>query len=322
MVILRFVSRVGLWAGVWLLLALAWMGTASASAFDARVPFGLLPCTGAWLAGTLLASALARMAPGRFRRLDATRHGLALLALALCAHALSHVGPHMSIRVLREELPPIFTPLYAGLAGLVPLLLAASGSRTPGRLALLLALCATSLSGAPFLLEPGMAAGLALIALLLMVADEGPMLRLDRLLLPGALFVALASLATLRGHSLIAALPALTWIVAMAALGLACAIDRGSQPLGRDVLGALVLAAVVVALCGLALTAWLGLAIDWRSALATRLVLFRQHPNFLAPFFGVHAVLAAGLALRRSPASVGWAAAALLLAGSAVLTDS
>jgi O-antigen ligase/tetratricopeptide (TPR) repeat protein len=322
MVILRFVARVGLWVAAWLLLALAWMGTASASAFDARVPFGLLPCAAAWLAGTLLSMALARLAPGRFRMLDATGHGLALLALALCSHALSHVGPHMSIRILREELPPIFTPLYVGFAGLVPLLLSAAGNRTPGRLALLLALCATSLSGAPFLLEPGMAAALALVALLLTVADHGPILRFDRLLLPGALFVALAGLATWRGHSLVAALPALTWIVAMAALGLACAIDRGRQSLGRDVLGTLVLTAVVVALCGMALMAWLGAAIDWRSALATRLVLFRQHPNFLAPFFGVHAVLAAGLALRRSPAALGWTAAALLLAGSAVLTDS
>ncbi len=322
MLILRFVSRLGLWALAWLLLALAWTSTASVAAFDARVPFGLLPCAAAWLAGTLLAGFLAGVLPGPFRRLDATRHGLSLLALALCAHALSHAGPHMSIRVLREELPPLFVPLYVALAGLAPLALAAAGDRLPGRLALLLAVFATSLSGALFLLEPGMAAGLALVALLLTAADAGPIARLDRLLLPGGLFVALAGVATLRGHSLLAALPSLTWIVAVAALGLACALDRGGERLGRDVLCALVLAAVVVALCGAALTAWFGLNLEWRAALATRLVLFRQHPNFLAPFFGMHAVLAAGLALRRSASAVPWAAAALLLAGSVVLTDS
>jgi O-antigen ligase/tetratricopeptide (TPR) repeat protein len=322
MVILRFASRLGLWALAWLLLAVAWMGTASASAFDARVPFGLLPCAAAWLLGSGVAAVLARALPDRFRHPDATRHGLALLVVAACAQALSHAGPHMSIRVLREELPPLFFPLHVGLSGLAPLLLAAAGNRAPGRLALLLALFLTSLGGSIFMLEPGMAASLALVALLLTLADHGPAARLDRVLLPGALFVALAGLATHFGHNLLAALPSLTWIVAVAALGLACAFDRDREPLARDVLGSLVAAAVLVALCGAALTVWLGLGFDWRSAVATRLVLFRQHPNFLAPYFGMHAVLALGLALRRSRASPGWAAAALLLAGSTVLTDS
>lgn len=322
MLILRLASRLALWGLAWLLLTLAWMGSVSATAYDARVPWGLAGPGIAWGAGTLLAGLAARVAPGRFRRLDATRHGLSLVVLALCAHALSHAGPHMSIRVLREEIPPLFAPLFSLLAGTAPLLLAAAVERSPGRLALLLAGGATALGGAVFLLEPGMAAGLALVALLLMAAEEGPPGRLDRLLVPGALFVALAALATWRGHSLLAALPSLTWIVALAALGMAAALDRGDERAWRDLLGTLVVAALVVAACGAALTLWLGREVDPASALATRLVLFRQHPNFLAPFYGVHAVLAAGLALRRSPWSLAWGAAALLLAAAALHTDS
>ncbi len=323
MVILRLASRVALWGLAWLLLAQAWMSTASASAFDRRIPWGLATCGVAWLLGTLLVRPLARALPARFQRLDATRHGLSLVVLGLCAHALSHAGADMSIRILREEIPPLFAPLFPLLAGLAPVLLAACAQRrSAGRQALLLAGFATSLGGALFLLEPAAAAGLGLMALLLVAAEAGPPRRIDRLLIPAGLFVALAAAATALGHSLLAALPSLTWIVAMAALGLATALAEGGAQLWRDVLGAATLAAVVLALCGAALTAWLGWQVEWESALATRLILFRQHPNFLAPFFGLHAVLAAGLALRRSPSSLGWLLAALLLAASTFMTDS
>jgi tetratricopeptide (TPR) repeat protein/O-antigen ligase len=322
MVILRLAARLALWGLAWLLLALAWMSTASASAFDSRVPWGLAVCGLAWLAGTLLTRLAARRLPRRFRRLDATCHGLSLVTMAVCAHALSHAGADMSIRLLREEIPPLFAPLYPLLAGAAPLLFSAGlQRRSPGRLALLLAVFVTSLSGSVFMLEPPAAAGLGLVALLL-VADERPLQRLDGLLVPGALFVVLVALATARGHSLLAALPSLTWIVGLAALGLAAALAEGGAQLVRDVLAAFVLAAVVVAVSGAALTVWLGLNVDWKSALATRLVLFRQHPNFLAPFFGVNAVLAGGLALRRARSTPGWLAAALLLAASTILTDS
>ena len=49
MVILRLAARLALWGLAWLLLALAWMSTASASAFDSRVPWGLAVCGVAWL---------------------------------------------------------------------------------------------------------------------------------------------------------------------------------------------------------------------------------------------------------------------------------
>jgi tetratricopeptide (TPR) repeat protein/O-antigen ligase len=322
MLILRLAARLALWGLAWLLLALAWMSTASASAFDSRVPWGLAVCGAAWLLGTLLTGQLASRLPRRFRRLDATCHGLSLVTMALCAQALSHAGADMSIRMLREEIPPLFAPLYPLVAGCAPLLFSAGlQRRSPGRLALLLAVFVTSLSGSVFMLDPAAAAGLGLVALLL-VAEERPPQRLDPLLVPGALFVVLAALATQRGHSLLAALPSLTWIVGLAALGLAASMSEGGAQLVRDVLAAFVLAAVVVAVSGAALTAWLGLNVEWKSALATRLVLFRQHPNFLAPFFGVNAVLAAGLTLRRARSTPGWLAAALLLAASTVLTDS
>jgi len=323
MVILRLLSRAALWGLAWLLLAQAWMSTASASAFDNRVPWGMASCGVAWLLGTLLVRPLVRLLPGRFRRLDATRHGLSLIVLGLCAHALSHAGADMSIRIVREEIPRIFAPLFPFLTGLAPLLLAAGVSaRSAGRQAVLLAVFATSLGGALFLLEPASAAGLGLVALLLVAAASGPPDRIDRLLLPGALFVVLAAVSTARGHSLLAALPSLTWILALGALGLAIALAEGGAQLWRDVLGSATLAAVAVALCGVALTIWLGRHVEWESALATRLVLFRQHPNFLAPFFGLHTVLAAGLALRRSPMSVAWLLAAVLLAASTFMTDS
>jgi len=59
----------------------------------------------------------------------------------------------MSIRAIREEIPPIFGGLYPLLAGLTPLLLARTGDRPAGRQALLLSVFATSMGGAIFLLD-------------------------------------------------------------------------------------------------------------------------------------------------------------------------
>jgi O-antigen ligase/tetratricopeptide (TPR) repeat protein len=320
--ILRLASRVALWGLAWLLIAQAWMSTASASAFDSRVPWGLLTCGLAVAAGTLGAFLLARWRPDRFARPDADRHGLSLLALGLCAQALSHVGADMSIRAIREEIPPIFGWLYPTLAGLTPLLLARTGDRPVGRQALLLSVFATSMGGAIFLLDPAAAAGLGLVSLLLVLAEVGPPERLDRLLLPAGLFIALAGLATARGHSLLAALPSLIWILGLGSLGLAAGLAGGGERRWRDLLASAVLGGVIVALCGVLLTTWLGRNLEWHSALATRLVLFRQHPNFLAPFFGENAVLALGLALRRTRAAPLWLGAAGLLAASTFMTDS
>ena len=180
MVILRLAARLALWGLAWLLLALAWMSTASASAFDSRVPWGLAVCGLAWLAGTLLAGALARRLPRRFRRLDATCHGLALVTMAVCAHALSHAGADMSIRMLREEIPPLFAPLYPLLAGLAPLLFSAGMQRrSPGRLALLLAVFVTSLSGSVFMLEPASEEGSRLLDIVRRVSPPDVALRID-----------------------------------------------------------------------------------------------------------------------------------------------
>ncbi|HTE04551.1 MAG TPA: O-antigen ligase family protein, partial [Planctomycetota bacterium] len=323
MLILRLFQVLALWALTAAVWAHAWMTSAAASAYDARVRFGVLLCLAAWGGGTLLGALMGRWKPAHWPAPGLHRHVLALLATALCVDALSHVAPQVSIRVLREEVPPFLGWMYPALAALTPLLLRRSAQRFDfARQTLLLALFATAMSGAMFFLLPPVALGLALLALGWQFDARHGLPARSALLALAALTVLVVCTASHFGYSRLAGEPSETWLLACTALGLAIAVRPRDGASWRQLLGTTVLAAVVVALCGALVTAWLGRVIAWEPALHSRLVLFRQHPNFLAPFFGFHAVLALALGLSRPRRALPWLAAALLLAGSAWLTDS
>ena len=324
MLILRLCQLAVLWGLVGALLFYSWMTSVFAAATDSRVAWGFGWALAAWAAGLFVLGALRRRRPERWPRLGATRQGLALIVMALCAHALSHVAPDFSVRVLREEAPPQFFPLYPLAAALAPLLLS-SGARTrdAAQQVLLVVVALFSLSGAIVFMDAPVAAWLGLVALVLQIRPGCHRLPRATLVLLGTAFVALCAAAALFGHNPFAARASLQWIIGLAALGAAVALqprdDRGWQ----DLLVASVVPAVTVAVCGALVTATLARIIALVPALHTRMFLFRQHPNFLAPYFGFHAVLAVGLALRTGGwKRLGWLLSALLLVGTTVLTDS
>ena len=324
MLILRLCQVVVLWGLVGALSFYAWMTTVAAAAYDSRVPWGLGWSVAAWAAGLFVLGVLRRRRPERWPRLGSTRHGLALIVTVLCAHALSHVAPDLSVRVLREEAPPQFFALYPLVAGLTPLLLS-SGARTrdAAQQALLVVVALLSLSGAIVFMDPPIAAWLGLVALVLQLRPGSHRLPAGALVVLAAAFVALCAVAALLGHNPFASRPSLQWLIGLAALGAAVALQPRDDRSWQDLLAASVVPAIVVALCGALVTLMLAQIIAPAPALNTRVFLFRQHPNFLAPYFGFHAVLAAGLALRTGGLRrLAWSAAALLLVGSTVLTDS
>jgi len=324
MLILRLCQVVVLWGLVSALSFYAWMTTVAAAAYDSRVMWGLGWAVAAWASGLFVLGVLRRRHPERWPRLGSTRHGLALLVTALCAHALSHVAPDLSVRVLREEAPPQFFVLYPLVAGLTPMLLS-SGARTrdAAQQALLVVVALLSLSGAIVFMDPPIAAWLGLVALVLQLRPGSHRLPAGALVLLAAAFVALCAAAALLGHNPFASRPSLQWLIGLAALGAAVALQPRDDRSWQDLLAASVVPAVAVALCGALVALTLARVIAPAPALNTRMFLFRQHPNFLAPYFGFHAVLAVGLALRTGGLRrLAWYAAALLLIGSTVLTDS
>ncbi len=323
MLILRLFQFLALWALAATVWAHAWMVSVAASAYDSRIRFGVLTCLGAWFAGTLLGALLSRGRSERWPALSLNRHVLALLVTALCVEALSHVAPDVSIRVLREEVPAFFGWIYPALCFVAPLLLRRTSTShdLPAQL-LITTVFVTAMSGAMFFLSPPAALGLALVTLGWQFDAGHSLPGRSRLLLLAAFTVLLISLASRIGYSRISAQPSESWLLAAAALGAAIAVRPRGERDWRQLLGVSVLAAVLVAACGATLTVWLGRAIAWEPALHSRLVLFRQHPNFLAPFFGLHAVLALALFLARPRRSLPWLGAALLLGVSAWLTDS
>lgn len=324
MLILRLCQVLVLWGLVGALTFYAWMTSVAAAAYDSRVNWGLGWAVAAWISGLVVLALLRRIRPARWPRLGATRQGLALIVVALCAHAMSHVAPDLSVRVLREEAPPLFFPLYPLAAALTPLLLS-SGARTrdAAHQALLVVTALLSLSGAIVFMDAPIAAWLGLAALALQLGPGRHRLPRGALVLCAALFVGLCAAAALFGYNPFAARPSLQWIVGLTALGAGVALRPRDDRAWRDLLAAAVVPAVVVAVCGAVVTAALASIIAPGPALHTRLVLFREHPNFLAPYFGFHAVLAVGLAVAaRGGRRLGWIASALLLIASTVLTDS
>ncbi|MFG0315659.1 MAG: O-antigen ligase family protein, partial [Planctomycetota bacterium JB042] len=129
--------------------------------------------------------------------------------------------------------------------------------------------------------------------------------RLQRLSGPLAVaafaFVAWMAAATFASDNPLTARPSMRWIATAAVTGLAVAARSRDAAGWTRVLVVPVAAATAVALCDVALTvriaAWFGTS----NALATRLELFRQHPNFLASLYGFHAVLALALVGVRPP---------------------
>src|SRR5262245_58174671 len=105
MLILRLCQVLVLWGLVGALTFYAWMTSVAAAAYDARVNWGLGWALAAWVSGLVALALLRRINPARWPRLGATRQALALIVAALCAHAMSHVSPDLSVRVLREEAP-------------------------------------------------------------------------------------------------------------------------------------------------------------------------------------------------------------------------
>jgi len=324
MLILRLCQIAVLWGLVGALTFDAWMTSVTATAHDSRVAWGLGWALGAWAISLAALALLRRLRPARWPRLGATRHGLALIVVMLCANALSHVAPDLCVRVLREEAPPLFFWLFPLVAGLTPLLLS-SGARTrdTAQQALLAVTASTSLSGAIVFMDAPTAAWLGLLALALQLRPGSHRLPGGATVALAAAFVGLCITASMIGHNPIAARPALQWILALTALGAAVAVRPRDAGAWRDLLAASVLPAAIVAVCGALVTASLALIIAPAPALHTRLVLFREHPNFLAPYFGFHACLAAGLAaIAGGWRRAGWIAAVLLLIASTVLTDS
>ncbi len=323
MILVRLARFVVLWSLVVAAWSAGWMASTGASTFDQRVPWGTGWCLAAVVAGLAVAHLAHRLRPLHWARLPADLSGLALLFAGLCSIAMAQIAPDATITALREQLPPFFAPIHPLLAAALPLVLARHGTRL-GRAesALLVAVFCTTLSGALLLLSPAFALGLGLLAAIFALRPEIVPFWRHPLALLAVLFALLMIMASLHGHNPFAARPSLQWILALLALGAAVALRPRDERGWRRVLGVSVIGACVIALAGALLTAWLARHVAPGPALASRLVLFRQHPNFLGPFFGFHAVLALGLALGGERRRRLWLLALALLAVSCVLTDS
>lgn len=317
---LRLAHLLILWSTVGCLGWLAYLRSVSASTFDGRLVFGLPFVLAAHGLGLLWLEGLRRRGA---RRLDGDGHALALVVSALGTLALSHVVPHTSIRVLREELPPFFAWLPLLLALAAPVLISLTRRRLDrADQGLALALFVLPLSGSLLLVEGPAALCLAVVALSGALCAPGLQRPALKLLAPALVLSALLIGAASWGTDPIQAAPAVPWIGAWTCLLVALAVRRRPGSDWRLFLALPVATAVLVALCGVILTAWLALEVSPESALATRLTLFRQHPNFLAPFFAFHAVLAGGLLLAARRGRIPTALACGLLLGATWHTDS
>ncbi|MGQ0552117.1 MAG: O-antigen ligase family protein [Planctomycetota bacterium] len=325
MLILSLLRYALLWAVILGSARFAWMSSAAATAYDHRVPWGVMSCALAWAVGQFLVAGLRRLDRERWQSLDATRQALAALVTVLCIAALSHVEGHVSIRVLRDEAAPLTRWLYLLVCALTPLWLSLSArTASAGWQLLLIAIAATSLSGALLFVPAPFAVGLALTALAFQLDPQH--LRLPRrpALLALLVFLLLVGAASFLGHSPLAARTALLWVLAFSVLAFALAMQARDERAWRQVTGTLVATAAVMAGCAALVTAFLAEEIALEPALRTRLYLFRQHPNFLAPFFGSHALLAVGLGLtaRRWLGRALWLLVALLLMACTRMTGS
>ncbi len=317
----RVASTLALWWLVAVVGTRAYMSTVRAAALDARLSWALPICVLAMGAGLGLGWALerrARPAGERKAPFGWQRHGLSWLAALLCAAAMAHVAPQTSLRTLREEVPPALAFVHPALAFVVPLLLRLGARRAQAAdQALMLVLGLLSLSGALLLLDAPTALALALLALLLQIAAGGRLPNRSPMATAAGAVVLLLAVATALGSSRLHGQPSMTWIAAGAALALATAWRPRDRSAWVGLLSMPVAAAGVIALCDVVLTLDIAARVTNAAALQTRFILFRQHPNFLAPFYAFHALLAIGIAVsvpRR--AGVAWLTAALLVFGT------
>ena len=323
MLALHLAKTVLLWSSVACLWGLAYLRSVSASSFDRRLPWGLPLILGAHVLGLVLARRLGRDRQGQRVPLGPDGHALALIVSALALVAWGEASPYTSIRVLREQIAPFLAWILPALAGLTPILMA----RTRPRLdvadqALAVTLVLLPLNGAILLLEGPAALCLAVSALALALVSEKGRLPRSHILWPAAATLALLLLASQHGADRLQAAPTVPWILASAALMLTVACRDRSAADWRRLLALPVASATVMALCGVLVTAWLAAEVDLTPALRTRLTLFRQHPNFLAPYFALHAVLAAVLAASAKRGRVLALLACALLAIATWHTDS
>ena len=323
MLFLRLGKALALWGSVLALGTHAYFRSVSAVTLDARLPWGLPLVLGAVLLGYVLSGLLARGRKDPPPPLGGDLHGLTLLVAALCIDAFSHVEAQTSVRVLREEIPALLGWIYPALAFLTPILLrhtARSVDAADKLLWVILFLC--SLSGALFLMNGPTALCLGFVTLLTQLAAGPGRMTRDRIFVLGGAVVGLLVLSSWTGLNPLHASESRAWILSAAALGLAIAVRPRGPGCWRLVVSAPLASAVVVCLCGALITAYLAYQVDLMPALNTRLTLFRQHPNFLAPFLAFQALVALGLALSwRSLRWPGLAAAALLVT-STLMTDS
>ncbi len=323
MLVFRVGKVLALWGTVLVLGAHAWFRSVAAATFDARLAWGLPVVLGALVAGHLLAVLVGRLRGRPLPALDADRHGLSLVVAALCIDAFSHVEAHTSVRVLREEIPRILGWIHPGIALVTPLLLRLTAARrSAADQALWIALACSSLSGALLLMDGPSALCLGLTALLFQLEAGRGRIPRDLLLGLSGLMVLLLVTSSWTGINPLHAAPSRAWILAAAAGGLAVAVRPRKAADWRWILSAPLCAAVLVAASGVVITLYLGVQVDWLPALRTRLTLFRQHPNFLAPFLAFQALVALGLALSGSRHRVVLLLCSALLAASTIMTDS
>ncbi|GJM20095.1 MAG: hypothetical protein DHS20C15_00100 [Planctomycetota bacterium] len=314
-------KTLSLWIAVAVLGRYAYHSASLASALDLRRPDGALWIAVACLLGLLSAKSLARWRPTRFAPLDADRLGLALLMAAVALQAFANVEGYTSVRVLREQIPPEFAPLYPLWAALIPLWLTFTGQRlSAADQALRLFLVVFSAGSALFLLPGAAILTLALPVVFLQWHDGPPRLR-GSAWLP-VLSVGLLLLATLWAYTPILASPTLPWVLA----GLCLTLAVAARPRPRSELVALIAAAIaaplLVTAADVVMSVELAQQVSWKAALDTRPTLFRQHPNFLAPLFAVGSLLAASLAWCSARGRLLAVFCAALLAAATWHTDS
>lgn len=319
MFLLRLVTTLALWLAIAILASFGYMSAASAGAFDGRRPEGLI-----WVGGAILLGFLVERLRPRAGRSPwtPTRLGVALLLSLPALCAWSHVEAFNSVRVLREEIPPFLAPLQLLWAGLVPIWLGVTARRLgAAEQALLLGIVVSALSGALFLLPGSVALLIAVPVLLLQFHAPGTRVPARALGGMAVLLVLCLGLSTAFAHTPVHAHPSFAWVLSLACLGTSVAVRPRERIELQRLLAAMIVTPLLMALADVALTSMLAQQVSWPAALDTRPTLFRQHPNFLAPFFGTGALLALTLAMTARLRLL-WGLAALLLMAATLHTDS